>query len=452
MTIEAIQAYIAEDAQQRARKLRLYKYYRGEHDILRRQQEDASKPNNRLCHGYPQMIANAYTGYLFADPVTYTATNDDALMDAVNACYKYNDEQSENARIGLDLSICGMAVELMYVDEQGFERFVRVDPCGCIAVTDHTIEDNLTELIRYYDTYDVVTRTNVGTVEVYDAEMVSVYTVTGGIEAGIGTLELVEERPHGFRDVPAVVYKNNPEGMGDFETVLTLIDAYDLMQSEALNDQEYFTDAYLVLYGIGEMTTEDVNDMKQRRVLLMPDDGKASWLIKSQPDALPENIKNRLNKDIQRFSGCPDMSDENFAANASGVAIRYKLLQFENNAGIKERELKRGLQRRLELLCNLWQTLGRGAHDWRSVQISCKRSLPQNLLELSQTLGNLSDIISDETKRSLLPLDIDEDTERARLQEQNGEGLFTPKERKSGVISPTEREDAVKTEADGDGE
>ena len=137
-------------------------------------------------------------------------------------------------------------------------------------------------------------------------------------------------------------------------------------------------------------------------------------------------MKTRLNHDIHRFSGCPDMSDENFAGNASGVALRYKLLQFENIAGIKEREFKRGLQRRIELLCNILSVLGRPAYDWRSVRVTFKRALPQNLLELSQTLSNLGTLLSDETKRALLPLEIDEAAEAERIagQRESNMSLF----------------------------
>ncbi len=133
------------------------------------------------------------------------------------------------------------------------------------------------------------------------------------------------------------------------------------------------------------------------------------------------------------------MSDEKFAGNASGVALAYKLLQFENVAGIKEREFKRGLQRRLELLCNFWRVQGAPEYDWRALKITFHRALPQNLLELSQVIGNLADVVSDETKRELLPLDIDEATEKQRLQEQYGDSLFTPQERKTGEI-PEETE------------
>ena len=437
MTIQEIQARLRRDAARRERVKKLFGYYRAKHPILERVQSDATKPNNRLAHGFPRYIANSYAGYMFGEPVTY-GSEDERLAERVKDAFDYNDEASENARLGLDCAVCGMAVELLYIDGDGVPRFARVDPEGCAYATDGTVEDNLTALIRYYDREDVVTGARTGTVEVYDAEKLSVYEAPGGIAHNEAHLRLVEEIPHAFGDVPAVVYRNNPDAMGDFECVISLVDAYDLMQSESLNDQEYFTDAYLKLKGIGEMDDETLAGMKRNRVLLLPEDCDAEWMVKTQSDALPENIKDRLNRDIHRFSGCPDMSDENFAGNASGVAMRYKLLQFENNAGVKEREFKRGLQRRIELLCNLWKKLHGEAMDWRAVKIEFHRSLPQNLLELSQVVGNLGGVVSDETKRSWLPMDIDEDAEKARLQEQYGGSLFTAMERRTTVVEEAE--------------
>ena len=225
--------------------------------------------------------------------------------------------------------------------------------------------------------------------------------------------------------------------MCDFEGQISLIDAYNLLQSEGINSEEYFNDAYLMLKGLLGTDDSDIADMKAKRVLLMPMDSDASFLTKQHDDAATENLKNRLNNDIHRFSGCPDMTDESFSGNASGVALKYKLLQFENIAGTKEREFKRGLQRRLELLCNIWNILGRGSFDWRDVQISFKRALPENLLELSQTLSNFGSILSDETKRGMIPMDIDEETEKQRLEEQTQRGmsLYSYNELQTGELT-----------------
>lgn len=416
METDVIIAHITAHKPEEERRRRLFDYYRGRHDILARRMQDATKPNNRLCNGYPALIANAYAGYLFGEPVSYGA-QDDALQDSVDQTMRYNDEAAENALLGLDMGICGVAVEIHYMDAETNERFRRVDPICCIDVRDGTIENAMVALIRYYNQTDVLTHKVTQIVEVLDAKMRTVYERDGN------KLTVTAEEEHFYGDVPAVVYRNNSESLGDFEGVLTLIDAYDLMQSESLNDQEYFSDAYLILRGMEGTEDADIANMKHNRVLLVPMDAGAEWLTKQQSDALVENIKNRLNNDIHRFSGCPDMSDQNFAGNASGVAIKYKLLQFENVASVKEREFKRGLQRRLELLCEIWAVKGRGGFDWRSVEISFRRALPENLLELSQTLSNLGSLISDETKRGMLPMDVNEEAEKERIAEQRVAGM-----------------------------
>lgn len=420
-----IRAYLEQHKPEEARRKRLFAYYDGNHEICHRKFDDPTKPNNRVSHGYPKMIANMYAGYLLGEPVSYTAgLGGEALEENLREDYEYNDEQAENSQLALDLAICGVGTEILYIDEDGRVRFKRVDPVGCIAIWDNTIEETLTALIRYYDVYNVTSRQTTRMVEVYDAYSKRVYKTD---LSGLG-LELMEETPHYFGDVPAVAFKNNSRVTGDFEGEISLIDGYDLMQSDALNDDEYFSDAYLMLRGMMGTDETDVAEMKRNRVMLLPNDGDAQWLIKQANDTAAENIKTRLDRDIHRFSGVPDMSDENFAGNASGVAIRYKLLAFENIAKAKEREFKRGLQRRIELMCNIWRIVGRGDFDWRDVTITFKRALPQNLLEAAQAMSTLGSVISDETKRSMLPIEIDENVEKERLQQQReaGMSLFMP--------------------------
>ena len=185
--------------------------------------------------------------------------------------------------------------------------------------------------------------------------------------------------------------------------------------------------------------------------MLLHNDGDAQWLIKSSDGGSAENIKTRIDRDIHRFSGVPDMTDESFAGNASGVAIRYKLLAFENVAKNKEREFKRGLQRRIELMCNMWSLMGRGEFDWRDVKITFKRALPQNLSESAQAVSALGSIVSDETKRSLLPIDIDEEIEKQRIAEERESGLSLfaddfNEETQTQTNTPEERPDTLPEE------
>ena len=56
--------------------------------------------------------------------------------------------------------------------------------------------------------------------------------------------------------VPIVRYKNNDERMGDYERVLTLIDAYDRLQSDRIDDKDQFIDAIMAVYGASVIDDE----------------------------------------------------------------------------------------------------------------------------------------------------------------------------------------------------
>jgi len=113
-------------------------------------------------------------------------------------------------------------------------------------------------------------------------------------------------------------------------------------------------------------------------------------------------MKIRLDKDIHKFSHCPDMSDENFAGNSSGVAIQYKLLGTENLISGKERKFKRGLQQRLELISRIQGLMGAN-FDWRAIDILFRRNIPANLSEVATMVKQLEGIVSNETLLAQVP-------------------------------------------------
>ena len=98
----------------------------------------------------------------------------------------------------------------------------------------------------------------------------------------------------------------------------------------------------------------------------METDAKGEWLVKEINDSYVENLKNRIDDNIHKFSKCPAMTDKEFASNASGVAMRFKLMGMDNAANKKERAFKKALQRRIELIAEIQQMMG-SAYDWRSI-------------------------------------------------------------------------------------
>jgi SPP1 family phage portal protein len=409
LTPDLILKYIELDKLQGSRLFKLYDYYKGNQDILSRTIADAAKPNNKIVNNYPSYITDSYTGYFMSEPVAYKAGEDAAaLLAELKDLFNYNDEQAENAELAKDCSIFGKAYELMYVDSDGEIRFKKIEPFGCIPIYDDTINEDLMYFIRYYEVADIIANTYTTYVEVYTKEISEKYKISGV------NLVLITSNPHSFSEVPVVIFKNNAEELSDFERVISLVDAYDKMQSDSVNDFEAFVDAYLALSGMMGTDSEDIMKMKEDRVLLLGDDAKAEWLVKNVNDTYIENLKKRLDDDIHKFSKCPKLTDESFGGNLSGVAIKYKLIGFENVVGIKERFFKKALQRRIELIINILNVMGQN-YDYMKIDMVFTRNIPTNAVEAADMVSKLSGIISKETALEQLPFITDTAAEIERI-------------------------------------
>ena len=405
-----IQKYISDNRKREQRLQKLYDYYKGKTAICGRILADASKPNNKIVNPYASYITDTFTGYFLGEPITYTSKNEQ-LLARIDELYNYNDEAAENAELAKDASIFGVAYELLYTDENADIRFKKIDAIKAIPIYDNTLEEDLLYFIRYYDNTDIMTNKTTTFVEVYSREWIRYYVDEYA-------LEFVREVPHAFKGVPINIYQNNEELLGDFENVISLIDAYDKITSDSVNDMEYFADCYLALYGMSGTEAEDITAMKEQRVLLMETDARAEWLTKQINDTYVENLKNRIDTQIHKFSRCPALTDADFAANASGVAMKYKLMGLETATSKKERACKKALQRRLELICNVYSVMGTD-FDYREIQMNFTRNIPSNLVEMADVISKIGHLLSEETQISLLPIEINATDELQKKQAEN---------------------------------
>lgn len=397
----------------------LHDYYIGNHKILGRQMQDTTKPNNKVVNPFPSYISDTLTGYFVGKPISYNAT-DDATLEKLNLILGYNDAAAEDAELALDASVYGVGYELLYVDEDGNVRFKKLNPQEVIIIYDDTIEKDIIYAIRVIKNYDLKMDRTTYKVDVYSDLWVRHY------DAGtsISTLNFIAEEPHYFGMVPLVEYKNNEDEIGDFETIIPLIDAYDKLESDSLNDYEAFVDSYLVLKGM-DADADDIKTMRENRVLLLDsDDASAEWLTKNENSATTENIKSRIENDIHKFSKCPNLSDKEFSSNASGIAIKFKLYGTETLVSKKEREFKKGLQRRLELIFAI-TNLKSGANDnYLSVEIMFSRNIPANDTEIADMVQKLSGIVSRETLLSRIPWIENVQAEVKKLDAESQENPF----------------------------
>jgi SPP1 family phage portal protein len=111
------------------------------------------------------------------------------------------------------------------------------------------------------------------------------------------------------------------------------------------------------------------------------------------------------------------MSDENFASNASGVAMQYKLAGLNYKAATKEALFKKGLLRRIELISNILNiTSANPISIIQDVDIKFTRNTIDNLSEQADLANKVSNLISKESTIELLRDIIDPEKEKERVK------------------------------------
>lgn len=400
------------------RVLKLKDYYLGNHAIMQKEQRANNAPNNKIVSNYCEYISKMSTGFFMGQPVAYTSLNEDEKeLQILQEVFKYNDEAAHNMRLAGEMSVAGESYEVLYTDSDAQIRFSFLPAEQIILVCDATLEENIIAAIRRYRVFDLSGSTYQDYVDVYDKHEIASYTYNSG------QLIWIKSEPHYFDDVPVVEYVNNEWHRGDFEGVISMVDAYNKAESLTLDDMEDFTDAYLVLHGMGGTDVDDVKELRKNKVLSLEEGGGAEWLIKNINDAYIENIKSRLQKDIHKFSSVPDMSDEAFSGNASGVAIKYKLIGLEQIRSSKERGFKKGLQRRIELIAGMLRTKGSASIDFRDIDITFTANIPANIEELANVVKTLYNVVSQKKLLSLLPFITDPVAELDELRKEQEESL-----------------------------
>ena len=401
---------------ERPKRERWKNYYDGKMDILQKQYSDPTKPCSHVVTNLCKVVADTYCGYIAGKPVTYTSNdNIDDIQEVIN----YNDDESENTNWLLNALIYGVGYELHWIDSDAQERYSQISPLNCVAVHAASLENELLYFIRWYDVSDF-DDSDLLCVEVYDAHSKRTYHCHGLV----GALEFISEEPHAFNDVPVSVFYLNEQEESIFNQAMSLNDAYNELQSSEVDDYSAFCDAYLVLIGT-DAEEEDIASMKENRVLVLPEGANAQYLIKQSNDTQITNMLENIKKNIFKVTSAPDMSDENFMAQ-SGVAIKYKLVGFENRASAIVTNFTKAIQRRIELICNI---LHLKASDtvWRDVNINFVRNLPADLTETINLVNSLKGSVSDATLLSQIPFitDVQSEIEAVREQKEKEASLYS---------------------------
>ena len=193
--------------------------------------------------------------------------------------------------------------------------------------------------------------------------------------------------------------------------------------SDRLNDKEQFVEALLVLKGqtLGDDSQERAETyeaVRENGVIEIDPEGDISYLTRQMDENGSETLRKSIVEDIGRTSCVPQMLDENFAGNASGVALSYKFFPLDQRIRVKEKYFRECIKNRLRMYNRFRQLTGQAVIDISDIKIVFKHILPANTLEEAQKASMLNGIIPDKDVISVLSFIDDPEAAAEEMQKQ----------------------------------
>lgn len=386
----------------------LMDYYQAQNNIKRWPgSPNPMNAHNQVASGFARYITNIRVGYFLGNDIQYKIVNDKdqdkSLVQTLKSLIKTYNDSSDTSYVDemlkKDLSITGRAYDLVYVNEgETTLNLAKVEPTTAFVVYDDSIKAKPLFAVRYYQT-GVLDEQLQEQYEIYTDNAVYRYHSDGGVPETNSPEQAVvfdDMDPLFFGRVPLTEYKNNDERTGDWEPELDQMDALDKAISTMANFQEDFNDAAMVVTGKFADMTDPVYARDKEGNKIIGKDGKPIVLEPAHPRINSHNrmfylkpyvmqtalngerqivapslqyvtkqydatgwstYTNFLINEIHKYTNTPNVNDPNFASNASGVAMSYKLWGSDQERKIQESLYKRGLHARLSACLTYWDKI-----------------------------------------------------------------------------------------------
>lgn len=434
--------YVIEKAEEYEKRCaELHNRYKGKHSV---ENNNTNSNDIKVEANYAKYIVDITQGYYLSEPVKYdnndkTKKKSDSsplsVISSVEAkldkktgklvrhdasdnlfkeeidispvidCYHSQNIAEIDEKNGKGIGIYGESCELLYAstDENPLPRSAVYPPDQIILVQDNTVEHNDLFAI-WFEKCETINKTKYYNVSVYSKMARQNYKSTDCSKKDFVFNPQGRIAEHAFGDVPVICYENNDERQGDFEQVINLIDARNELLSDRLRDKKNFVDALLALYGA--ILSEDAKkDMKDERLIDgLPLDARFEYIQKTFDEASLKILDDTLVSEIHKMTLTPDMSDEKFSGDSSGIALKLKLLALNILVKSKMRCMEKGLKKRWRLYNNFLSAKGTSPVDINDIDIVFTVCMPidePSIVNMVCELKN-SGLVDDQTLLSLL--------------------------------------------------
>ncbi|MDX8367850.1 phage portal protein [Cytobacillus sp. IB215665] len=371
--------------------LQRYKdYYDGKHSILNTYTEQEDQANMKLVFNFPKKFVTNMAGYSLGTPLTYISrTGKDQAVHDIELNFSHW-EKAHNQKLSKEADIYGEAYEINYINADGEFASVVATPMTMYILTDGSEERNVTAAIHTFKKpFD-------------DAEYLDVYTEDKIIHYKDDNLTLIGTDTHIFGRVPINIFRANDESECIYNDIITLVDAYNVINSDLTNEISDHRNAMIKVLGAKLDDEEEIKKLKKYGILNVPTGADVDWLIKNINDTFVQNTLTNIEKKIYDLMDQVNFNEQ-WASNTSNVALKNKLLALSHRCSLKESLFEKAIMQRLK---NFFTYLGvkqAKKVDYRDIKVKFTRNLPFDIVSTADAVSKLENIVSQETLLSLLP-------------------------------------------------
>lgn len=417
------------------------KYVTGKNPTIA-SKRDSPQPDNRIPVPLAKIAVNTVVGYAGrpGDITTeYVRAEAEAVeaepyKDIIKEFQEFNNEDLENSEL-LNIALSqGVAYEIWWVSDQSEDEeseaevvpeFRRCPATEAFPVYSESLKPELDAFIRFWKRNED---------ETHVADVYYPFKKERWEKDSDGdTYEKVDEEETPYSE-PAIEFTINMDKMPIYEAEKPIIDSYDSAISNSQNEVDRFNAAILMLPGAMTAASKEEFRTAYQSIFENLDDFE-NW-----PDYLQKNLTGvsefykehsaNLERLYHKSVGIPDISDENFAGNQSGVAIAFKLLPLEFLVSQIEIYFKEGLQKRKVFYDDFLEFFGPDVdkEEYKAV-VTWKRNMPvdeEMKVDIAMALSNL---VSQETVLRFLPNkivpDVEEELEKLDMIVEDAEPTVT---------------------------
>lgn len=424
------------------------RYFNNKNDILKMdftryyangvEKQNKNRSNQRISNNFFKLLVEQAVSYVAGNSITYSVKDKPGDDDE-----KFKEWLDDYLMFEFDDMVVnwlkearkkGVAYLHMFYDKEGYLDYAVIPSEQVIPIYRNDFSNQLKQVVRYY------------LVEALDANGQSVLRkkvewwteseVYYFIEDEKGNLQFSDVQSHwiysisndpsyveqhGWGKVPFIQLLNNDDATSDLIDIKSHSDAYDLIQSEFVNQIADVREILIKVLGYSGSSADEILQAFRGTGIVKIDDATGNIdVLKSEipVDARNAALKN-LKENIFMLGRGVDTNPERIGSSVSGIALKmlYGALDLKCNTSI--RKLKKSLNDFIWFIVEDYNRKMNKNINYKDVRFNINKSTIANDAEIIESLAKSKGLISDETIIDNHPFVQDVTLELERLEQQN---------------------------------